>query len=246
MSLHRFYCKPITKPTTELSGSEAHHLISVLRLKAGQKVELFDGAGTVAGAAIAEIKKRQVVLRIEQIKRYPPRATGRIIIAPGIAKGERFDWLIEKCTELGIDRICPVVFERTVKQAGNPKIVERWMNLAISAGKQCGRLFLPKIDSPMPLKDVLKTIKNEYPGCRLLFGCVSSDSAGIINIHFGSTDVAVFIGPEGGLTDGEMRLLKENGAKPIRLTDSILRIETAAVALGAILCAQRDVVNKVV
>jgi len=244
MLLHRFYCDPITRPTVKMAGPEAHHLASVLRLKAGEKVELFDGAGTLATAAVAEIVKRKVTLQIEQIQRYPPRSSGRIIIAPGISKGQRFDWLIEKCTELRTDRISPVIFERGVKQAANPKIIERWMNIAISAAKQSRRLFLPKIDLPMPLADVLVKLRKEYPGCKLLAGGLSPDAVPIGSEPFGQNDVAAFVGPEGGFTEAEQTLLKDKGVQFIRLTDTVLRTETAALAFASVLCALRDIAAK--
>jgi 16S rRNA (uracil1498-N3)-methyltransferase len=244
MQIYRFYCNPIHRPTAELAGPEAHHLISVLRLTTGEKVELFDGAGTLATASIARIEKRKVTLKIEQVDKTPPRATGRIIIAPGIAKGERFDWLIEKCTELRTSRITPVIFERSVKLAANPKIIERWTNIAIAAAKQSKRLFLPKIDLPMPLADVLRTLKKEYPGCRLLAGGLSADAAPLAAQPFGPTDVAVFIGPEGGFTEAEHTLLKEHDVRFIRLTDTVMRTETAALAFASVLCALRDISAK--
>src|SRR4030042_5408514 len=122
----------------------------------------------VAVAAITGIEKRKVTLQIEQVHKYPPRTTGRIIIAPGIAKGQRFDWLIEKCTELRTDRIMPVIFERGVKQAANPKVLERWQNLVISAPKQSRRIFLTKIAAPLPLCDVLELLRKEYPRIELI------------------------------------------------------------------------------
>jgi len=243
MPLHRFYCNPISEPTTELAGAEAHHLASVLRLGTGDKVELFDGAGALATALISAIRKNKVTLRLENIQRIAPAKSCRIIIAASVAKGARLDWLIEKCTELGIDRICPVIFERTVKHPENPRNVERWTNLAISAAKQCKRLFLPQIDAPMSLKDALKTIKNDYPTRRLLFGCPLPDSPALVAMHLGSADVAAFTGPEGGLTDDEIRLLNDDGAQPVRLTDTILRVETAAMAFAAILASKRDAMN---
>jgi 16S rRNA (uracil1498-N3)-methyltransferase len=244
MALHRFYCDSIDGPAVELEWTEAHHL-AVLRLVAGDKVELFDGLGGLATAVISGIRKNKVALRVEDVQRNEPARSRRIIIAVSIPKGERFDWLIEKCTELGIDRICPVIFERTVKQPANPKTISRWLNLAVSASKQCKRLFLPKIDAPMSLQEVLKSIKNDHSYCRFLFGSPSPDSPALITIPFGPTDVIAFIGPEGGLTDDEAYLLKENGARPVQLTDTILRVETAAMAFAAVLCAQRDAVNKV-
>jgi 16S rRNA (uracil1498-N3)-methyltransferase len=241
MQVYRFYCKSITQPTTELAGPEAHHLISVLRLTAGEQVEMFDGTGTLANASIAKIAKRKVTLKIEQLDKFPPKTTGRIIIAPGIAKGRRFDWLIEKCAELGTNRITPVIFERSVKLAANPKIIERWTNIAVAAAKQCKRLFLPKIDLPMPLADVLRTLKKEYPGCRFLAGGLSADAIPLAAQPFGPADVAAFIGPEGGFTEAEHSLLKANDVLFIRLTDTVMRTETAALAFASVLCALRDI-----
>ena len=244
MALHRFYSNPISEPTTELAGTEAHHLASVLRLKAGDKVELFDGTGMLATASITEIVKHKVTLKIEQIQRYPIRTSGRIIIAPGISKGERFDWLIEKCTELRTNRISPVIFERSVKQAKNPKIVERWNNIAIAAAKQSKRIFLPKIDAPASLAEVLETLRREYPKCRFLAGGLSADASPLASQPFGETDVVAFVGPEGGFTEAEHSLLKGLDVQFIRLTDTVLRTETAALAFASVLCALRDISTK--
>jgi len=226
-----------------LSGPEAHHF-SVLRLSAGEQVELFDGAGTVAVTRIVEITKRQVFLKAEEIHKYPPRTSGRIIIAPGISKGERFDWLIEKCTELRTDRISPVIFERGVKQARNPKVVERWNNIAISAAKQSRRLFLPKIDHPMPLAEAFEMLRKEYPKCRILAGSLSAEASHLASQPFGQSDVVVFIGPEGGFTDAEEDFMKQQGVQFIRLTDTVMRTETAAIAFASVLCALRDIAVK--
>jgi len=240
MPLHRFYCNPLTEPTTELTGPEVHHLASVLRLRPGNKVELFDGKGALATAVISAVRKNKVTLNIEHIERIETPKSRRIIIAVSVAKGERLDWLIEKCTELGIDRICPVIFERTVKQAANPKIIKRWINLAVSAAKQSRRLFLPGIDPPAPLADVLEVLRAEYPQCRLLAGVLSSGVSPLVGQPLGQTDVAAFIGPEGGFTENEENLLRNRGVQFVRLTDTILRTETAAMAFAVILAAQRN------
>jgi 16S rRNA (uracil1498-N3)-methyltransferase len=241
MALPRFYIKPVVEPTTELAGAEAHHLISVLRMTPGDKVELFDGEGTVAIAVIAEIVKRKVTLRIEEVRRYPPRKTGRIIIAAGIAKGQRFDWLIEKCTELRTNRICPVIFERSVKRAANPKVLERWQKLVIAAAKQTRRAYLTKIDPPAPLADVLQKLRREYPHCRFLAGDLGPDAVPLGSQPFGPNDVAAFVGPEGGFTETEQKFLKDNGVQLIRLTDTVLRTETAALAFASVLYSLRDI-----
>jgi len=237
MDLIRFYCKPITQPSVELSGSEAHHLSAVRRLTVGDKVELFDGEGTIAVATIAAIAGKKVSLRIDEIKTLPKPTHEQIVIAVSIAKGDRFDWMIEKCTELGVGRISPVIFERTVKQPKNPHITSRWNNLAIAAAKQSGRVFLPQIDRPLALADAIKVLKRDFPQGEFLLGSPSADAPFLINQPLTCNGVIVFIGPEGGLTEQEQTFLKENGVQPVRLADTILRIETAAVASASILVA---------
>ena len=176
MTLPRFYCESLTESAADLSASEARHLVSVLRLSVGDRIELFDGEGSLATAAITAIKKNNVTLEIENLTRLSPPARPAVIIAVSIPKGERFDWLITKLTELGVDRIVPTVFERTVKQPKNPKITDRWRNLTISAAKQCRRIFLPAIDPPTPLPRALETLKNDYPSAQLLLGCPGDTS----------------------------------------------------------------------
>ncbi|HEY5139548.1 MAG TPA: RsmE family RNA methyltransferase, partial [Methylococcales bacterium] len=150
----RVYCEKIERGAVVVCGDEAHHLAKVLRSRAGDTVDLFDGKGITAVGAIAKIGKDKVEISVSSLDAHTPKDTGRTIICASVAKGERYDWLVGKCTELGVDRICPVLFERTVKQASGHS-VERYNKLAISATKQCGRLFLPQIDVPSKLADCL-------------------------------------------------------------------------------------------
>lgn len=239
MSLYRFFCNPLTEPVAQLDAAESHHLSGVLRLQKGDKAELFDGNGTEAVAVVISTSKKKAALQIESIQRTAKPVTGRIIIATSIAKGERFDWLVTKCTELGADRICPVLFERTVKQSKNPKAVQRWQKLAISAAKQSRQVFLPQIDAPLPLAQALENLKADYPKARILAGTPDKDKPSLISKTFGNSDIIAVIGPEGGITQAEQTLLESYNAECVRLTDTILRIETAAIAFTSILAAQR-------
>jgi len=239
MELSRFYCNPITKPDVSLDPSQGRHLACVMRLKAGEKVELFDGSGGLAEAQIKSAGTNKVVLQVEEIQTVPRPFSSQIVIAASIAKGERFDWLINKCTELGVDRICPVLFERTVKQPKNPKISQRWEKLAVETAKQCRRLYLPQIDVPAPLPEVLKILKKDHPHGRFMFGCLSAQSQPLAGSGFSGSDAVAFVGTEGGMTVQEEFLLLNNGFIPVRLTETTLRIETAAIAFAAILTAQR-------
>ena len=240
MYLPRFYCSSLFESTGQLSASQAHYLADVLRLNKGQKVELFDGAGALAVAEVICTARQKVDLKVLELKTVRKPFQQQIIIAPSIAKGERFDWLIAKCTELGVDRICPLLFERTVKQPKNPKITQRWQNIAIAASQQCRRLFLPQIDAPLPLPQVIKTLKKDHSDSRFLFGSLADNAPSLINQPFGRKDVVVFVGPEGGLTQQEENFLNSENTLPVRLTDTVLRIETAALAFAAILSAQRS------
>jgi len=240
MSRHRFYCESIKKPVTELTGSEFEHLSKVLRLNSGQDVELFDGLGTLARAVIKEKSKKSAIIKINEITRAEPPENNRIILAVSIAKGQRFDWLIEKAAELGIDRITPVIFSRTVRCPHNPKIIERWTRLAVSAAKQSGRIFLPIIDSPLLLTEAIEILQEEYDRAKIIFGSIDEKADSLLKSSWSGSDIIVFVGPEGGLTDDEQDLLKSKGAKPVHLTATILRTETAALVFASILTTQRD------
>lgn len=232
----RFYADSIHQPETILTGTEAHHLASVMRLGPGERVELFDGRGALAAAVITKASNRRVILSIEQIDFYSEPEKPGVTIAASIAKGERFDWLIARCTELGVDRIVPVIFERTVKQPKNPKILDRWNNIAISSSKQCKRLILPKIDKALSLTEVIKANSDSL----LLVGSLDEQAQPLVNMEIPDSDIIAFVGPEGGLTVDEAQLLQQHNARPVRLTDTVLRIETAAVAFASILTARRD------
>ena len=241
MKLARFYCDSIKREQVQLAQDEAHHLANVLRLGTGEHVELFDGKGTLAQAVIIEIARKAVTLNVQDIQTKTARTSGRVIIATSIAKAQRFDWLITKCTELGVDHIVAVLFERTVKLAKGSSVLERYNKLAIAAVKQCGRIFLPKITGPSNLTETLSVLRKDYPDAQLIFGGVGAEVKSTAELPRDDKDIVAFVGPEGGMTEEEENLLKAAGACEVRLTNTTLRIETAAVAFAAILCASRDV-----
>ena len=202
---------------------------------------MFDGRGALAKAGIEKISSTKVVCQIQHLKIVEKPKRPQIIIAAAVAKHDRFDWLIAKCTELGVDGITPVIFERSVKQPKNPKIIDRWNNIAIAAAKQCKRLFLPAIDLPLPLAEAISKLTADYPGARILVGSLDEDAKALLEIGFDSRNVIAFIGPEGGFTDQEDKLLTDKGAQPARIADTVLRVETAAIAFAAFLAALRNV-----
>lgn len=239
----RFYCETLRLGQVELGPDESRHLASVRRLGVDEVVQLFDGKGALATAKVLRASKKRILLQIDQLQHHEQRKTERIVLCVSVAKGERFDWLVAKATEMGVDAIFPVIFERTVKQASNSKVVNRWMRIAVNSAKQSRRLFLPRIEMPQAFLDVCSAVNKEYPNAILLAGNLKPDAASIQQLNIMCQDIVVFVGPEGGFADSEIQKLQAAGAIQARLTNTVLRTETAGVAFAAILAAMRDSPN---
>lgn len=224
----------------ELSRTESHHLISVMRSKAGDRVELFDGKGKTAGAIVDSISRKQATVSVTDVKTVQRPDKPRVVIAAGVAKGQRFDWLVSKCTELGVDCIAAVSFERAVKQPKGETAMERYRNLAVAAMKQCGSIFMPRILLLGSLEDALKSLAADYPDGRFVFGSFGPGAKPVKNILQNIGDIIAFTGPEGGFTQKELDMLAGAGAEGVRLTETVLRTETAAIAFASVLCTNRD------
>jgi 16S rRNA (uracil1498-N3)-methyltransferase len=236
----RFYCPDLASGRTRLDPSESHHLIHVLRLKEGAQIEVFDGLGNVASAVILDINKKEVGFQTEKIHRSSPLAPA-VILGVSMAKGSRFDLAVEKCTELGVDHICAVQFERTVK-LGKKESLERYHRIAVSAAKQCGRNYLPQLTGPAPLRQTLEYLKERYPDSTGLYGGFGPDSVQITNLvptcSKGGTFICM-VGPEGGFTPPELSLFAEYGFQEVNINPNILRTETAALAFASLLTAHK-------
>jgi 16S rRNA (uracil1498-N3)-methyltransferase len=239
MEMLRFYHHPLVVGRVQLSLSEAHHFVGVMRGKVGDSIELFDGQGVSALGVVAHIRKNDVFVEIANVVTQPPRLHRRIILATAIAKGQRFDWMLAKCTELGVDHIALVQFERSVR-LGRDSAVERYQSLTVAACKQCGRSFLPELTAPKRLIEVIADLKAHYPQSRLYYGSPLSNAKTLRQLDDKSeSDAVIFVGPEGGLTEMEDRLLLHHGAIPVQIAAQILRTETAAMAFVAVFEALR-------
>lgn len=242
MRIARVYSSRVELGVNELDVEQSKHLLRVLRACAGDQVELFDGRGTLGRGVVKKTGKNTATVEVANVDTALPHQKGKVIIAASVAKGSRFDTLVEKLTELGVDHILPVVFERTVKQPANPGIVNRYERIALNALKQCKKLFLPRIEAPVDFPAMSALINNLYPHVEMMFGSTESDAPSVLARTELNTcrDRLAVIGPEGGFTNNELYELKNMQAKPVKLTDTILRVETAALALAAVLCTLRD------
>lgn len=229
----RFYCESI-EPRSILDPVESTHLSRVLRVSVGASVELFDGKGMLAQGTVEQIHRNQVTIRVTEMTQTTSSESGKVILAVSFAKGQRFDWLVEKCTELGADHIAAVQFERTVK-LGNPAALQRLSKITLSAAKQCGCLFLPKLTGPAKLKETVVALYSEYPQSMLIYGSPNGKPLSEIIQPPHKENTIVFIGPEGGLAPTEIDYLESLKASAVSINKNILRVETAAVAFCSLL-----------
>ncbi|MGI9497580.1 MAG: RsmE family RNA methyltransferase [Mariniblastus sp.] len=218
-----------------LDGEQARHAIQVMRFGEGDQIVLFDGSGTEYVALIDQVEKRRLWLSIKSQRVAPRGIKANITLAVALPKGDRQKVLVEKLVELGVERLIPLKSNRSVAVA-NQKVVQRLQKQVVEASKQCGRNRLMKIEgettlgglSEMLEASVLKLIADPYQGQAILdvaAKCLAEMPA----------EIVVAIGPEGGFDDEENLLSQELGFQPVRLGPSILRVETAAVAIAAIL-----------
>jgi 16S rRNA (uracil1498-N3)-methyltransferase len=159
-SMHRFHLAPNDWPSATLTGSEAHHARSVLRLQPGDRVVLFDGGGREATAAIAALDAGGVQLRILQETITPP-LRARITLAQAIPKGKNMDLIVQKAVEIGAAEIFPLLSARTVVQLDPESATQKqakWQTIALEAAKQCGQNWLPQIHLPCSPNDLFRDL----------------------------------------------------------------------------------------
>lgn len=224
----RFYCSDLLGSQAVLHDAEAHHAAHVMRVEAGQHVELFDGRGTSASAVVTKVGRREVTLEIvDRIEHTRPPA-GRLTVAACPPKGDRLKWMIEKLTEVGVDCYVPLISERTVVNPGRSK-VEKLGTTVVAAAKQSGRAWLMEIAPLTAFHDLLDNCATN--GARLLMAHPDEKAGPPIA---GAGDTTLLIGPEGGFSEDEVDVAVARGAELVSRPGPILRTETAAVAFAVL------------
>lgn len=221
----RFYAPDLDPHASRytLEGPEARHLVTVLRAKLGDRLEFFDGMGRSVHAQICHLERRSVECAILGPTERS-QARSRLTIACALPKGERAAWLVEKCTELGVDELIVLRTERSVRDP-SAGVLERLKRVGIEACKQCGRDRLLDIGPPVAWADYDPPVD----WSRWLL-----DPAGdAITLETRERPLVAAIGPEGGWTDSERERARDQGWRIVRLPGHVLRVETAALALAA-------------
>jgi len=237
--MRRFFFNPSSRKgdIVLLSEEESRHIAKVLRLAAGDSLELLDGLGAVYHAVITATG-RQVEVEIVGITRKEPAADTSLRVWQGILKGEKMDTVVQKCTELGVTGMVPFHSARCQGKLDATQALKkhaRWQRVAMAACKQCLRLRAMQIDAPATYAESLGINTKDQPAMRLLFweeekkvhlhDIAGLDSAG---------SLALMLGPEGGFTREEVDQARLLGWRTVGLGDRILRAETATLSAVAI------------
>ena len=236
--MRRFYASKenFSERTITLSPEETRHLRDVLRLRAGEKAQVFDGEGNEFLCEIAEIGKKESVLKIvNRVSPPAPESDFDLTFAVALLKGEKFDLVLQKAVELGVTTFVPLITKRAdVKLKDNEKKLERWRKITADASKQSGRAKLMQIKKPIDFEEFIKNSAFNRSGNEnlLLFSERSGESFSQIKT---SNKMIAVVGSEGGWEDAEIILAQEKGFQIVTLKGRILRAETAAIAIAAVL-----------
>ena len=244
MTRRRFHAPPeaftADAKSASLSADETHHLREVLRLNVGDEIFVFDGEGREFRCEIAAIDRTSAqVTAMEAVRPAHPEPPLHVTLAVALLKGEKFDLVAQKATELGIASLIPIITARAdvkIKSEEDAhRKLARWRRIVLEATKQCGRARLLKIAAPITFRDLIDQSTND-DALRLMF---AERAGGSFDETFGDKEipnnVVALIGSEGGFADEEIEQAREGGWKIVTLGGRIMRAETAAIAIAAIL-----------
>lgn len=244
MSIPRFLVNSIpASGPVGLSPEDARHAQSVLRLKVGETVQLFDGLGNQAQARIASVNKSLVQVEVLELQAFSRELKAKLNLAVALPKGDRQKVLVDLLVQLGTDQLTPLETERGVAQP-TENAIDRLQRSVIESSKQCGRNLLMRVNEPVsvdtlckfdsastPSSSCLRLFAHPYGNRIDLLGAMASPQAKSDGCQ--KIDACVLVGPEGGFTDAECEKLIAAGWTQVCLGDRILRVEAAAAMIAA-------------
>lgn len=246
--MHRFLIAPesIKEDIVYISGEDLKHMLQVLRLKTGNHFLAFDGTGMEYEIELISIEKGCAKGKL--IKAYNPGTEPKteVILFQGLPKSDKMEWVIQKTVELGISKIVPIITQFSVRQKTDRNIsgkLQRWNRISKEACKQSGRVLIPEVTSPVEFSKALgmwRDIILDGPKGLAVF-CYENEGKKCLKDLFNCYNindiktVGIFIGAEGGFSEEEIQLAKQEDITPVGLGKRILRTETAAVAALSII-----------
>ena len=219
----------------ELSAAPSHHLLKVLRAKPGQAVEIFNGSGEFVRGSLAEqSSKKTAVIAIAESGTSSTESPLEITLCIAISKGDRFDYALQKATELGVNRIIPMIAERSEFKLKGERLEKKllsWQGIMDAAAEQCGRFHSPVVESPRTTADLIPTIGSSFD----LKLVLHHRSVTKLDQTLTPKNAVLLIGPEGGLSKNEISLAEASGFKSVLFGPRVLRTETAPIVALTVL-----------
>ena len=233
MSIRRFFSShPLTGNILRLSSEEYHHLKNVNRAKCGDSIEVVDGQGSLFFGEIQAMKSDEALVQVKKIeKNHKPPVN--IIVAPSLLKQRPMNMMIEKLTEIGVDEIRPVMFTRTDETYSQARL-KKWNRIASQSLKVNKRLWLTDIYPPVSIDQIIEMSR---PIKTKILLDISGQNPGNVTWQF---PVIAVIGPPGDITAAEREILLKNGFTPYNINNAVLKSETAAISIGAVLKANLE------
>ncbi|MHB8108546.1 MAG: RsmE family RNA methyltransferase [Syntrophorhabdaceae bacterium] len=219
-----------------LTGPMHKYIVGVLRKGPGDRVDLIDGKGYLYRSTIQSIKGKELYLQILDVVHKPQEKRPKVILCVSPIKGPRMDWLVEKATELGAQKIVPTIFKRTLirfDDHGGEKL-ERWRRITIEASRQSGRFTIPQILEPTPLRGITDLIPDVDTRIVLYEKERNTTLKDVLKRKTGDT-TCIVIGPEGGIDETEAEWLKENKFTACTLGENIFRSETTPLVVLSVI-----------
>lgn len=233
--MHLFYTPDINGNRYTLDETESKHCIRVLRLKEGEQIRLVDGRGSFYDAVISLAHPKACQVEITRTEHEVGKRNFRLHIAIGPTKSiDRFEWFLEKATEIGIDEITPLLCRYSERKSIKPPRLE---NIITSAMKQSLKAYRPVLHEMTVFKDF---VSQTFPGNKYIAHCEPTERKLLSHILPQKEDVIMLIGPEGDFSPEEIRLALDNGFQPVSLGESRLRTETA----GVVACHTVNLLNE--
>ncbi|MEK6775746.1 MAG: 16S rRNA (uracil(1498)-N(3))-methyltransferase [bacterium] len=229
-----FFITPdrVFQDTLMLDRETGRHIRNVLRMRVGDALKVSDGSGLVYRVKISGFPEGEVLCAILGKSSIPDPHSLRVTLLQSVPKGKRMEWLVQKAAEVGVHEIVPIYMERSVRVLGPERTghwIQRWQRIAKEASQQCGRPDFPRIKAPVLLNEALKQV--ETVSVRIYFN--ENEKRRILrDIRDASPEpesIALLVGPEGGISPEEAKLIEEHGFVSVSLGDMILRSETAGI-----------------
>jgi len=229
MSLPFFFVEELNDKQIALDENTSRHMINVLRMQRGDEILLTDGKGKKAKASIVDDHRKKTVVEISLIETNEKRQNKTVIGISLIKNSSRFEWFLEKATEIGVSEMIPLICTRTEKEKFRH---DRMQNILMSAMLQSQQYWLPLLHEPTSFDDVLQLPIDQ----KFIAHCEDSNKQPLSSHQRSSTSKLILIGPEGDFTPEEIEAAFENNFIPVSLGNTRLRTETAAIVAATVLC----------